>query len=179
MGCCGASSVGIGDDAAEAQARRDDEIKKGLDETEDADKGVMKLLLLGAGESGKSTLFKQMKVINKDGYSDEERRSFQSVVWSNTITAIKAILEGFEKLAVPMPPEVAEAYEAIRGETTEREVLTPELGNTIQAVWKHEVRDAPPNPIPYPRLTQGHAGRFTGGAGGLQSKKRAADQRFV
>ena len=35
---------------------------------------VTKMLLLGAGESGKSTIFKQMKIINKDGYSKKEVR---------------------------------------------------------------------------------------------------------
>lgn len=69
------------------------------------------MLLLGAGESGKSTIFKQMKVsrpsrwswldrclgltralparpasaqvINKEGYSETERREFKGVVHMN------------------------------------------------------------------------------------------------
>uniref|UniRef100_A0A452VLL2 Uncharacterized protein n=1 Tax=Ursus maritimus TaxID=29073 RepID=A0A452VLL2_URSMA len=33
---------------------------------------VVKLLLLGAEESGKSTTFKQMKIIHEDSYLEEE-----------------------------------------------------------------------------------------------------------
>jgi len=33
---------------------------------------IVKLFLLGAGESGKSTLVKQMKIIHGDGYSTDE-----------------------------------------------------------------------------------------------------------
>ena len=41
------------------------------------------MLLLGAGESGKSTIFKQMKVINKDGYSPKELKEYIGIVQMN------------------------------------------------------------------------------------------------
>lgn len=136
-GCCSSGAVQVADDSRPL-TRQNDDIKKHLDEAEDSEKGVMKLLLLGAGESGKSTLFKQMKVINKDGYSDDERRGFQSIVWSNTIVAMRSLLAAFDKLQVAMPAEVAEAAEKMEEGTTEREVLTPELGTLIHGVWTNE-----------------------------------------
>ena len=39
----------------------------------------IKLLLLGAGESGKSTIFKQMKIIHKKGYDDKECARFKGL----------------------------------------------------------------------------------------------------
>ena len=41
----------------------------------------IKLLLLGAGESGKSTVFKQMKVIYGDQYSDAERKQQRPTIY--------------------------------------------------------------------------------------------------
>ena len=42
---------------------------------------VKKLLLLGAGGSGKSTIFKQMKVIYGLKYSDAERKRIAPVIY--------------------------------------------------------------------------------------------------
>ena len=54
---------------------------------------IIKMLLLGAGESGKSTIFKQMKVINKDGYSEKEKKEFVGVVHMNVcqVTAMRRV----------------------------------------------------------------------------------------
>jgi GTPase SAR1 family protein len=53
----------------------------------------IKLLLLGAGESGKSTIFKQMKVIYGDQYSDAERKQQLPTIYSNVLQAIKVLAE--------------------------------------------------------------------------------------
>jgi GTPase SAR1 family protein len=57
----------------------------------------IKLLLLGAGESGKSTIVKQMKIIHDNGYSLEERELFRSVVYCNTIQSLFVILKVINK----------------------------------------------------------------------------------
>ena len=53
----------------------------------------IKLLLLGAGESGKSTIFKQMKVLYGKPLDDEERRQMTPVVYSNTVVAMKCLVD--------------------------------------------------------------------------------------
>jgi GTPase SAR1 family protein len=50
-------------------------------------------LLLGAGESGKSTIFKQMKVLYGAPLTDDERRQVTPVVYNNTISAMKILVE--------------------------------------------------------------------------------------
>jgi GTPase SAR1 family protein len=61
------------------------------------DKIVKKLLLLGAGESGKSTLFKQMITIYGNGFPVEERKTYAAVVHTNTVLCMKALCEQVDK----------------------------------------------------------------------------------
>ncbi|XP_022108705.1 guanine nucleotide-binding protein G(o) subunit alpha-like [Acanthaster planci] len=60
----------------------------------------VKLLLLGAGESGKSTIVKQMKIIHEEGFSDEDAKVYRPVVFSNTLQSMVSILRAMEKLEI-------------------------------------------------------------------------------
>eukprot|EP01125_Pyxidicula_operculata_P007921 TRINITY_DN2672_c0_g1_i1.p1 TRINITY_DN2672_c0_g1~~TRINITY_DN2672_c0_g1_i1.p1 ORF type:complete len:304 (-),score=45.77 TRINITY_DN2672_c0_g1_i1:832-1743(-) len=54
----------------------------------------VKLLLLGPGESGKSTIFKQMKIIQDDGGFDEnERCQFKNLIYINCVSQMKVLIE--------------------------------------------------------------------------------------
>jgi guanine nucleotide-binding protein G(i) subunit alpha len=46
------------------------------------------MLLLGAGESGKSTILKQMKLINEGAWTREERESYKEIIYSNTVQSM-------------------------------------------------------------------------------------------
>lgn len=46
------------------------------------------MLLLGAGESGKSTILKQMKLIHQGSYSDKEREAYKEIIYSNTVQSM-------------------------------------------------------------------------------------------
>ncbi|KAI8099860.1 G-alpha protein [Halteromyces radiatus] len=93
MGCCQSTEVleeKQRNDAIESQLKRD---RANL-------KRETKLLLLGAGESGKSTILKQMKLIHDGGYTPEERESFKEVIFSNTIQSMKVTLEAMHRLCI-------------------------------------------------------------------------------
>jgi len=57
-----------------------------------------KLLLLGAGESGKSTLFKQMINIYGKGFTDQDKKSYIPIIYRNTINSIKQLVKFSEEL---------------------------------------------------------------------------------
>ena len=54
----------------------------------------------GAGESGKSTIVKQMKIIHETGYSKEECEQYRPVVYSNTIQSLMAIIRAMGQLRI-------------------------------------------------------------------------------
>uniref|UniRef100_A0A8B9D0Q9 G protein subunit alpha transducin 1 n=1 Tax=Anser cygnoides TaxID=8845 RepID=A0A8B9D0Q9_ANSCY len=80
--------MGAGASAEEKHSR---ELEKKLKEDAEKDARTVKLLLLGAGESGKSTIVKQMKIIHQDGYSLEECLEFIAIIYSNTLQSMLAI----------------------------------------------------------------------------------------
>lgn len=57
-------------------------------------------IFLGAGESGKSTIVKQMKIIHETGYSKEECEQYRPVVFSNTIQSLIAIIRAMGILRI-------------------------------------------------------------------------------
>jgi hypothetical protein len=56
------------------------------------------VVVVGSGESGKSTVTKQMKIIFLQGYSNEERNSYKDIIHSNVIMAMRAIVNAGERL---------------------------------------------------------------------------------
>lgn len=83
-------------------AKQNADIEKDLKATKVALKSEIKMLLLGAGESGKSTILKQMQLIHGAGYSQQERESFREIVFSNVSQSMKTMLEAMEVLKIPL-----------------------------------------------------------------------------
>ncbi|ESN98766.1 hypothetical protein HELRODRAFT_162221 [Helobdella robusta] len=94
MDCC------LSEEAKE-QKRINQEIEKQLRKDKRDARRELKLLLLGTGESGKSTFIKQMKIIHGSGYSDEEKRSFTKLVYQNIFMAVSSMVRAMETLRIP------------------------------------------------------------------------------
>ena len=64
----------------------------------------VKLLLLGAGQSGKSTLAKQMKILYLNGFSEEEKIRMVDVIYMNLYTWARELLEGVTRSDMSLTP---------------------------------------------------------------------------
>ncbi|XP_040565402.1 guanine nucleotide-binding protein G(o) subunit alpha isoform X1 [Lepeophtheirus salmonis] len=83
-----------------ASRARSKQIEKNLKEDGIQAAKDIKLLLLGAGESGKSTIVKQMKIIHESGFTSEDFKQYRPVVYSNTIQSLVAILRAMPNLGI-------------------------------------------------------------------------------
>ena len=95
----------------------------------------------GAGESGKSTILKQMKLIHEGGYSRDERESFKEIIFSNTVQSMRVILEAMESLELPLADQRQEYHVQtvfMQPAQIEGDSLPPEVGTAIEALWKDE-----------------------------------------
>lgn len=63
---------------------------------------VTTLLLLGTGESGKSTILKQMKLIHGDGFSSHERSLYAQVMWEQAFTQMMEIVRQARFLGIAL-----------------------------------------------------------------------------
>lgn len=133
MLCCNQS-----EEQREATSRSK-EIEKSLKQDGDKAQKQVKLLLLGAGESGKSTIVKQMKIIHDHGFSEEDHKRFKPVIYSNTIMSLIAMLRAMEKLRIDFQDERRSSdakmvyHIANRGEDTIR--FSSELTEAMKRLW--------------------------------------------
>ncbi|XP_058492944.1 guanine nucleotide-binding protein subunit alpha-14 [Solea solea] len=80
--------------------RINEEIEKQLRRDKKDSRRELKLLLLGTGESGKSTFIKQMRIIHGGGYSAEDKRSYIKLVYQNVYTSMQAMIRAMEPLDI-------------------------------------------------------------------------------
>ncbi|XP_051930812.1 guanine nucleotide-binding protein subunit alpha-11-like [Hippocampus zosterae] len=79
----------------------DNEIKKQLRKQKRMERQQVKVLLLGTGESGKTTFIRQMRIIHGRGFSEEDRKEFAKCIFQNIFTAIKAMTGAMNTLKIP------------------------------------------------------------------------------
>ncbi|KAI1332802.1 G protein alpha subunit [Xylariaceae sp. FL0255] len=84
----------------EAGLARSRDIDKVIKQDEKRMAKEVKLLLLGAGESGKSTVLKQMKLIYASGFSRTEKLEWKPVVFNNVISSMRVIFDAMEDYSI-------------------------------------------------------------------------------
>ena len=132
MGC--APSIQADAEAASRSKEIDRAIKHDAKNTEN----LVKLLLLGAGESGKSTIAKQMKILFMNGYTEEERGAFKPVVFGNVVQSMMAIIKAMPMLEIKFASSDAVADTKIIQQISQRFddfELYGDVGDALKRLW--------------------------------------------
>lgn len=120
-----------------AQARNN-AIEAQLKKDRQTERRSVKILLLGSGESGKSTIVKQMKLIHRGPYTLEERLSFVEVIYSNTVQSMKVLVEAMDVLGIPcQTPQAQDAARLIEEVPSQVETsqLPVEWAHALATLW--------------------------------------------
>ena len=121
-------------------ARRNKQIENMLAKERRSQEEEVKLLLLGTGGSGKSTIAKQMKIIHLAGFSDEEKSVFRGIVYQNVINAIQILITESEKKDTT--PEDGAARNLIMGVALTSDapvVYTTTEAEAVESLWRDSV----------------------------------------
>uniref|UniRef100_A0A2K6MLH4 Guanine nucleotide-binding protein G(olf) subunit alpha n=1 Tax=Rhinopithecus bieti TaxID=61621 RepID=A0A2K6MLH4_RHIBE len=105
MGCLGGNSKTTEDQGVDEKERREanKKIEKQLQKERLAYKATHRLLLLGAGESGKSTIVKQMRILHVNGFNPEEKKQKILDIRKNVKDAIVTIVSAMSTIIPPVP----------------------------------------------------------------------------
>ncbi|ADV23800.1 G-protein alpha-subunit [Cryptococcus gattii WM276] len=122
---------------------RSNQIDRQLEDDQKKIRKECKILLLGSGESGKSTIVKQMKIIHQNGYSKDELLSFRGVIYKNVLDSAQALIMAMRKIGVD-PEDVnnrayADRILEYRMDADLNAVIPSEILYNIDSLWHDPV----------------------------------------
>jgi hypothetical protein len=128
MGCFASKT---GDTARETMM--DKKISKDQHASMRRQEDIIKLLLLGAGESGKSTIFKQMKILYGQAWDSDEMLSLKPVVFANIIQNMRLVLEYADVNGIDLGDlsDIAKTFISLPDDAD----VTGENGKLVKKLW--------------------------------------------
>ncbi|CEP15845.1 hypothetical protein [Parasitella parasitica] len=137
MGLCHSSE----EDNRELQ--KSNEIDKQIEKEKSSREKDCKILLLGSGESGKSTILKQMKIINLNGYTNEELFSWRATVYRNLVESMQTIVQAAQESGLSFEQSELNDYVnrilSYRVSGNPKSQLSPEIIALAKLLWQDPV----------------------------------------
>lgn len=120
------------------QRMKSDMIDKQIKKEAKSFKATHRLLLLGAGESGKSTIVKQMKILHVNGFTEAERRKTVSDIHNNVKDAIATLVRAARacRPIIRFSEENDRRADAILEAEHSEQPLSPDFFESVRALWK-------------------------------------------
>jgi GTPase SAR1 family protein len=117
---------------AKQEKTRSRALERQAQEDHQQDQSINKLLLLGAGESGKSTLFKQMITIYGTGFPEPERKTFEPIIYNNIITSMQTLVTAAATHGGPVACQDSLQY--VKDMPPDADIDSTNVGH-FQALW--------------------------------------------
>jgi len=99
----------------------------------------VRILLLGTGESGKSTFLKQMRILHASGFNTNEKFNFRSIIYSNIVRNMKVLVDALRTFGIPLADQ-ENALHCEQISSWERQDLNPatfaDFTSALIALWK-------------------------------------------
>lgn len=123
-----------------AAVMRSEAIDRRLEQDATSLRRETKLVLMGAANSGKELIMRQMKVLYADGYPREERLGYRYAVRSTVRLLIHAIIDLIKDTGVNLPKNLSQDFAVLlyEVETAEMKTITPEAVRAVQNIWNSE-----------------------------------------
>ena len=136
MGCCDSSP----------EKEKNKSVGKELTFDKKQDQNCKKLLFLGSGGSGKSTLFKQLRTIHGEGFLDKDRMGFKDHIYSQIIEQMKNMIECYEELREEVPEEFGHLKLSSDGEEAANYIdyirndmdVDETVAKNVEILWKED-----------------------------------------
>lgn len=124
---------------AEMRSNYAEQLDMQIEREREEEKNHYKILLLGAGESGKSTIIKQLSLLYRKGGIMEDRRQFIRVLQNNTIVSMQALLRAGESMGMLKPSDDGTSYEAdiaLINNAEGNDAMTEAMVAAIERLWE-------------------------------------------
>jgi len=95
----------------------------------------IKLLLLGTGESGKSTIAKQMKIMHLDGFTKEEKETYLNILHSNIVDSMAVLVRQAGAFGYELPAPLQASAERFGDQMELASFINPQSAKEIAALW--------------------------------------------
>lgn len=101
MGCA-TSTMSDDTQVFSKQRMMSEAIDRSLMLTLESQRKQTRMFLLGAGESGKSTVLKQMRLLHKNSFTSFERKQYAEVIWLGLFQSMKLLILNARKFHIPL-----------------------------------------------------------------------------
>lgn len=102
--------------------------------------GTCVLTPIGSGESGKSTIVKQMKIIHQNGYTIDELALYRLTIYKNLIDGAKALIAAMNQTGIDPSDGSNREYCAFlleyQVDPDPHTPLDPKVGVAVSSLWK-------------------------------------------